>query len=35
VQRVPVRITLDGRDGELGLLRPGLSVKATIDTKAS
>ncbi|HEY9026855.1 MAG TPA: HlyD family secretion protein, partial [Burkholderiaceae bacterium] len=35
VQRVPVRITLDGRDGELGLLRPGLSVKASIDTKAS
>jgi membrane fusion protein, multidrug efflux system len=35
VQRVPVRITLDGQDGELGLLRPGLSVKASIDTKAS
>jgi len=35
VQRVPVRIELDGRDGELGLLRPGLSVKASIDTRAS
>jgi len=35
VQRVPVRIQLDGRDGELGLLRPGLSVKASIDTRAS
>ena len=35
VQRVPVRISLDGVDGDLGLLRPGLSVKASIDTKAS
>ena len=34
VQRVPVRISLDGQDGDLDLLRPGLSVKATIDTKA-
>ncbi len=35
VQRVPVRIALDGHDGELDLLRPGLSVKASINTKAS
>ena len=35
VQRVPVRIVLDGKDGDLDLLRPGLSVKASIDTKAS
>ena len=35
VQRVPVRIALDGKDGDLDLLRPGLSVKASIDTKAS
>jgi membrane fusion protein (multidrug efflux system) len=35
VQRVPVRISLDGQDGDLDLLRPGLSVKATINTKAS
>ena len=35
VQRVPVRIALDGKDGELDLLRPGLSVKASINTKAS
>jgi len=35
VQRVPVRIVLDGRDGDLDLLRPGLSVRASIDTKAS
>jgi membrane fusion protein, multidrug efflux system len=34
VQRVPVRVTLDGKDGDLGVLRPGLSVTATIDTKA-
>jgi membrane fusion protein (multidrug efflux system) len=35
VQRVPVRISLDGQDGDLALLRPGLSVSASIDTKAS
>jgi len=35
VQRVPVRISLDGKDGDLDLLRPGLSVKASINTKAS
>src|SRR6187402_2634278 len=34
VQRVPVRVTLDGNDGDLGTLRPGLSVTATINTKA-
>jgi membrane fusion protein, multidrug efflux system len=34
VQRVPVRVVLDGKDGDLGLLRPGLSVTATVDTKA-
>jgi len=34
VQRVPVRITLDGTDGDLGVLRPGLSVTAKINTKA-
>jgi membrane fusion protein (multidrug efflux system) len=33
VQRVPVRIALD-RDGQtLGLLRAGLSVVASVDTK--
>ena len=35
VQRVPVRIVLDGQDGDLDLLRPGLSVKASINTKQS
>jgi Multidrug resistance efflux pump len=34
VQRVPVRVALDGKDGDLGLLRPGLSVTATVDTNA-
>jgi membrane fusion protein (multidrug efflux system) len=34
VQRVPVRVTLDGSDGDLGVLRPGLSVTARIDTQA-
>ncbi|SEN11654.1 membrane fusion protein, multidrug efflux system [Luteibacter sp. UNCMF331Sha3.1] len=33
VQRVPVRVVLDGADGDLGVLRPGLSVTATVDTK--
>jgi membrane fusion protein, multidrug efflux system len=34
VQRIPVKIVFD--DGKLaGLLRPGMSVEATIDTKAS
>ncbi|WP_066736199.1 HlyD family secretion protein [Cupriavidus sp. D384] len=34
VQRVPVRIVLDDADARLGLLRPGLSVVAEIDTHA-
>jgi len=34
VQRVPVRIRLDATDGQLGQLRPGLSVVAEIDTRA-
>jgi membrane fusion protein (multidrug efflux system) len=34
VQRVPVRIVLDAKDGEFGALRPGLSVVAEIDTRA-
>ncbi|RJX79895.1 HlyD family secretion protein [Pseudomonas sp. LS-2] len=34
VQRVPVRVYLDGEDGHLGKLRPGLSVVAEVDTKA-
>lgn len=33
VQRVPVRIGLDGDATTLGLLRPGLSVNADINTK--
>ncbi|POA21363.1 hemolysin D [Pseudomonas sp. FW300-N1A1] len=35
VQRVPVRILLDPADGVLGQLRPGLSVTASVDTKAA
>jgi membrane fusion protein (multidrug efflux system) len=34
VQRVPVRITLDGDAADLGLLRPGLSVTASVDTSS-
>ncbi|VVO18907.1 HlyD family secretion protein [Pseudomonas fluorescens] len=34
VQRVPVRIALDPADAVLGQLRPGLSVTASVDTKA-
>ena len=34
VQRVPVRIVLDAEDAKLGVLRPGLSVEAEIDTHA-
>jgi len=34
VQRVPVRILLDGSAADLGLLRPGLSVTAAVDTRA-
>ncbi|MEW9623380.1 HlyD family secretion protein [Rhodanobacter geophilus] len=33
VQRVPVRIALDGKFSLVGLLRPGLSVTATVDTQ--
>jgi len=33
VQRVPVRIALDGDAATLGLLRPGLSVTAFVNTK--
>ncbi|TWB46085.1 HlyD family secretion protein [Nitrospirillum pindoramense] len=33
VQRVPVRILLEGEGGLLGSLRPGLSVTAAINTK--
>jgi membrane fusion protein, multidrug efflux system len=35
VQRVPVRIVLDGDDGALGVLRPGLSTTVSVDTKQS
>jgi membrane fusion protein, multidrug efflux system len=33
VQRIPVRITLDAGDKLAGMLRPGMSVNPTIDTK--
>ena len=33
VQRVPVRIELDAADAQLGGLRPGLSITASIDTR--
>jgi membrane fusion protein (multidrug efflux system) len=33
VQRVPVRIVLDEADARLGLLRPGLSVRAGVDER--
>jgi membrane fusion protein (multidrug efflux system) len=33
VQRVPVRIILDGDAATLGLLRPGLSVTASVETE--
>jgi membrane fusion protein (multidrug efflux system) len=33
VQRVPVRIHLDGTDARLGRLRPGLSVTASVDAR--
>lgn len=35
VQRVPVRIVLDDADSVLGTLRPGLSVIAEVDARAS
>jgi membrane fusion protein (multidrug efflux system) len=34
VQRIPVKITLDAGDKLAGLLRPGMSVTPTVDTKA-
>jgi membrane fusion protein, multidrug efflux system len=34
VQRVPVRILLDGGDPRLDMLRPGLSITASVDTRA-
>ena len=34
VQRVPVRIALDGGSATLGLLRPGLSTTVSVDTKS-
>ena len=34
VQRVPVKIILDGTDAYAGRLRPGMSVNAAINTKA-
>jgi membrane fusion protein (multidrug efflux system) len=33
VQRIPVKIALDPSDPLVGLLRPGMSVEATVDTK--
>ena len=33
VQRVPVRVMLDPKDALLGVLRPGLSVVADVDTR--
>jgi membrane fusion protein (multidrug efflux system) len=35
VQRVPVRILLDGDASKLGLLRPGLSVTAEVDQRGA
>src|SRR5262249_57874962 len=35
VQRIPVKIVLDPNDPHIGLLRPGMSVEPTIDTKAT
>jgi membrane fusion protein (multidrug efflux system) len=34
VQRVPVRIMLEGDDAMLGRIRPGLSVVASVDTRS-
>ena len=33
VQRVPVRVALDGSGATLGRLRPGLSVTASVDER--
>jgi membrane fusion protein, multidrug efflux system len=35
VQRVPIRILLDGNDSVLGTLRPGLSVTAEVDSRTA
>ena len=35
VQRIPVKIVLDGNDRLAGLLRPGMSVTPIVDTKAA
>ncbi len=35
VQRVPVRIELNGTDADFGALRPGLSVEVSIDTRGA
>ena len=35
VQRVPVKIALDDKPALAGLLRPGMSVEPTIDTRAN
>jgi membrane fusion protein, multidrug efflux system len=35
VQRVPVRLVLDGDAATLGKLRPGLSVTASVDEKSA
>jgi hypothetical protein len=35
IQRVPVRIELEGVDAELGKLRPGLSVAVRVDRRHS
>ena len=34
VQRVPVRISLDGSDAQLSSLRPGLSTTVSVDTRS-
>ena len=34
VQRVAVRIALDDNDPNLAMIRPGLSMIATVDTRA-
>ena len=33
VQRVPIRVALEGTAGDLGLLRPGLSVTVSVDER--
>jgi membrane fusion protein (multidrug efflux system) len=35
VQRIPVKIVLDGNDPLAGMLRPGMSVTPSVDTKAA